>query len=118
MKNTSKRIKNPETLQKIGSFLRVQREAKGLTQAAVGRRMGGLRQATISSVEQGGGATADTLISFAAALGLELVFTPIGQGGAITAAASASPAQVKRNAQATAPGDLLEEFDDLQDDAP
>ena len=99
-------MNNPETLIKLGAFLRASREARGLTQTALARQAGVSRQATISRLEQGGDVTADTLISVAAALGLELVFAPIGQSSAVAAAA------------AVPPRDLLDEFDDLRDDLP
>ena len=57
----------------LGSALRRLRRRAGLTQQELGRRAG-LRQATISSLESGAGATRlSTVIAVLAALDLELV---------------------------------------------
>ncbi len=66
----------------LGAALRRQRKAHGLTQADLGGLIN-KRQATISSLESGGGATLDTLLAVLAALDLELVVRPRVKGAAI-----------------------------------
>lgn len=72
----SKRISNPTTLTRLGQALRLRREQLGLAQSKVR----GMRQATVSKLENGGDVTLDTLVSHASALGLEVALVPIGQG--------------------------------------
>ncbi len=72
-----------------------------------------MRQATVSRIENGGDVTLDTLVSYASALGLEVTLAPIGQGlrlrpGQILA--TNGPVEAR-------PLDLLDEFDDLRDEA-
>ena len=64
-------IRSPETL---GTALRQARRATGLTQKELGARTN-LRQATISSLEKGEGATLDTLFAVLTYLKLELQLT-------------------------------------------
>lgn len=61
-------IRSPETL---GVALRHARQAAGLTQKELGARTN-LRQATISNLEQGRGATLETLFAVTTFLKLEL----------------------------------------------
>ena len=103
MNDTQKRIKNPATLVQLGHALRQRRDALKLPQS----RVDGMRQATVSKIENGGDVTLDTLVSYATALGLEVTLAPIGQGGHWQPMSRARPAT---------PLDLLEEFDDLRDE--
>lgn len=64
-------IRSPQTL---GQALRRERRAAGLTQKELGTRTN-LRQATISSLEQGKGATLDTLFAVVTFLKLDLALT-------------------------------------------
>lgn len=59
----------------LGDALRRARRAAGLTQAELGRRTQ-LRQATISGIENGEGATLDTLFAVLTALQLDLELGP------------------------------------------
>ncbi len=59
----------------LAAALRRQRKTAGLTQVALAASMN-KRQATISALETGEGATLDTLFSVLAALELELVVRP------------------------------------------
>lgn len=68
-------IRSPQTL---GSALRRARLAAGLTQKELGARTN-LRQATISSVEKGEGATLDTVFAVLTFLKLELQLTERSQ---------------------------------------
>lgn len=108
--NTIKRIDNQETLILLGKTLRERRVSMGLTQSAVP----GIRQATISKVERGGDVTLDTLIGYAAELGLELVLAPIGQRAILTKAALD---RVRTAENAASPLGLLDEFADLRDES-
>lgn len=108
MKNTEKRIKHPVTLSRLGHALRVRREQLGLPQSKVG----GLRQATVSRIENGGDVTLDTLIGYASALGLEVTLAPIGQGTYL----KPGPVGVPDRLAGDKPLDLLDEFDDLRDE--
>jgi transcriptional regulator with XRE-family HTH domain len=112
MNNTPKRINNPDSLERLGKRLRHQRELAGIAQSKVR----GMRQATVSKIENGKDVTLDTLISYAASLGLEIAFVPVGQtqwsppplagsdmGGALPPAGRDRPL------------DLLAEFSDLKD---
>lgn len=101
--NTLKRINNPATLQRLGQTLRQQREQLGLAQSKVR----GMRQATVSKLENGGDVTLDTLISHASALGLEVALVPIGQGKPLRTGSELS----------SQPLDLLDECHDLVDEA-
>lgn len=103
MVDTLKRIKSPETLARLGKQLRQQREGAGVTQSKVH----GMRQATVSKIENGGDVTLDTFISYAASLGLEVALVPIGQA---RVGADVLP-------PAGRPMDLLTEFSDLRDEA-
>jgi len=112
MDDTHKRISNPESLERIGKQLRQQRERAGIAQS----RVRGMRQATVSKIENGKDVTLDTLISYAASLGLEIAFVPIGQGKSNLPpltdpdkGGSLPPAVLDR------PLDLLTEFSDLKD---
>lgn len=107
--NTLKRINNQETLALLGKTLRERRASMGLAQSAVR----GIRQATISKIERGGDVTLDTLIGYAAALGLELVLAPIGQRATL---ARAAIDRVKTTDNAANPLGLLDEFSDLRDE--
>ena len=112
MNNTTKRIKNSEALTKLGQILRAERERQGLSQAEISQRVRGLRQATVSKIERGGDVTVDTLISYATALKVELVFTPVGRRseGIINASLPLAKSSL------TTPSSLLEEFADLKDE--
>ncbi|MES2090276.1 MAG: helix-turn-helix transcriptional regulator [Pseudomonadota bacterium] len=103
MQNTLSRIRNPETIRRLGGRLRQQRERAKLAQGKVS----GMRQATVSKIENGGDVTLDSFVSYAAALGLEITLVPIGQ-------ASKHEASVAGHPQ-TKPLDLLAQFDDLKD---
>ncbi|MBK5912895.1 helix-turn-helix domain-containing protein [Rhodocyclus purpureus] len=102
MSDTQKRIKNPESLARLGKQLRRRREQSGIAQGNVF----GMRQATVSKIENGGDVTLDTFVSYAASLGLEVALVPIGQA----MARSASLPTVAK------PVDLLTEFSDLIDE--
>lgn len=102
MINTSKRIRNPESLNLLGKQLRAQREQARIAQSKVR----GMRQATVSKIENGGDVTLDTFVSYAAALGLEVVLLPIGQ----------TMRRVVSIPQTGKPVDLLDEFNDLRDE--
>jgi transcriptional regulator with XRE-family HTH domain len=109
MSNTSKRIYSTETLARLGATLRERRISLGLRQGQVR----GMRQPTVSKVERGGDVNLDTVINYAAALGLELMLVPIGQSqGALKLGGSARATFVP------ASHDLLDEFSDLKDDTP
>ena len=108
MKNTLKRIKNPASLSRLGHALRLRREQLGLPQSKVE----GLRQATVSKLENGGDVTLDTLISYASALGLEVTLAPVGQGQYL----KPGPVRVPDERTGSRPLDLLDEFDDLRDE--
>lgn len=70
------------TAVQLGAALRRRRKALGLSQSELADRIG-VRQATISRLESGGGdARVSTLMDAAAALGLELSFNPRDRGGA------------------------------------
>jgi len=101
MKDPQNRIRNPETLQRFGKRLRHEREHAGLAQGKVR----GMRQATVSKIENGRDVNLDTFVSYANALGLELALVPIGQGGLPLASTPASGPVA----------DLLTEFGDLKD---
>lgn len=69
------------TERQLGAVLRRERTAAGLTQAQLSARTG-LRQATISKLEDGAPATQlRTLMQALAALDLELVVRPRRKGG-------------------------------------
>jgi transcriptional regulator with XRE-family HTH domain len=102
MENTLKRIKNTETLTRFGKVLRQQREQLGIAQGKVR----GMRQATVSKIENGGDVNLDTLITYAGALGFELALVPIGQGSLPSITSTAY----------NKPKDLISEFSDLKDD--
>jgi transcriptional regulator with XRE-family HTH domain len=98
------RIRNPETLLFLGQQLRNTREAAGLSQS----RVKNMRQATVSKIENGLDVTLDTLLTYAAALGLELALLPVGQ------ALPQLPGD-RAAAPKPAPLDLLTEFEYLKD---
>jgi len=104
--NTQKRINNPVTLMRLGHALRQRREQLGLAQSKVR----GMRQATVSKLENGGDVTLDTLVNHASALGLEVALVPIGQGKPLLSGLepTGQPSQVQ---------DLLAECNDLVDRA-
>ena len=69
------------TPKQIGAIIRRARRNAGLTQADLGKKIG-LRQATISKLEQGGGATQlGTLLDALTALGLEVIIDKRGKTG-------------------------------------
>lgn len=103
MNNTLKRINNTETLIRFGKLLRQRREQLDISQGKVR----GMRQATVSKIENGGDVNLDTLITYAGALGFELALVPIGQGSL--------PSNISQTYNK--PQDLLSEFSDLKDDA-
>lgn len=113
MNDTQKRIKNPQSLERLGKQLRLHREQAGIAQGKVR----GMRQATVSKIENGGDVTLDTFISYAAALGLEVAVVPVGQAMAQSlmppAACSGKGFLI---APAAKPVDLLTEFSDLRDE--
>jgi len=111
MENTQKRIKNSETLLRVGKQMRQHREQAGIAQGKVR----GMRQATVSKIENGGDVTLDTLITYAAALGLELALVPVGQALAYSATQHARTAGA--NGTDAKSLDLLSEFSDLRDEA-
>lgn len=113
MKNTLKRIKNPESLERLGKQLRSQREQAGVAQGKVR----GMRQATVSKIENGGDVTLDTFISYVASLGLEVALVPIGQAMGHGNLPSLSGAwNGSSTPRANMPVDLLTEFNDLKDE--
>lgn len=113
MEDTQKRIKNPETLGRLGKLLRQQREHAGIAQGKVR----GMRQATVSKIENGGDVTLDTFISYAASLGLDVVLVPIGQGaGQLNLPPLAGAGKGSETPPAAKPVDLLTEFNDLRDE--
>ena len=104
----STRLRNPETLAHLGAQMRHAREAAGLAQS----RVHNMRQGTVSKIENGLDVTLDTLLTYAASLGLEIALVPIGQA----ALQPRSPADDRGAADAQpAPPDLLTEFDHLSD---
>lgn len=113
MNDTPKRIKNPKSLERLGKQLRLHREQAGIAQGKVR----GMRQATVSKVENGGDVTLDTFISYAASLGLEVAVVPVGQAMAQglmpPAAGSGKGSLISPEAK---PVDLLTEFSDLRDE--
>lgn len=102
MINTQKRINNPETMILLGQLLRLQRERLGITQGKVI----GMRQATVSKIENGGDVTLDTFVTYAGAIGFEIALVPVGQGSLLNTATVSS----------RKPQDLLSEFSDLLDE--
>ena len=107
MTKTSNRIRNPESLERLGKEMRHLREQSGVPQGKV-RDM---RQATISKIENGGDVTLDTFISYASALSLEVALVPVGQArwqSPMTNKVASIPVSSKRV-------DLLTEFSDLKD---
>lgn len=113
MKNTQNRIKNPESVTRLGKQLRSQREQARIAQGKVR----GMRQATVSKIENGGDVTLDTFISYATSLGLEVALVPIGQargqGNLLPLAGFGKGAAIS---PVTQPLDLLTEFNDLRDE--
>lgn len=109
MSDTSKRIYSKETLARLGTALRERRVSLGLRQGQVR----GMRQPTVSKIERGGDVNLDTVINYAAALGLELALVPIGQSKAALSLGGSA-----RTTFVPASHDLLDEFSDLKDDTP
>lgn len=113
MKDTPKRIKNPESVARLGKQLRSQREQARIAQGKVR----GMRQATVSKIENGGDVTLDTFISYATSLGLEVTLVPIGQA---MGQGNLPPLSGARKGSLTPPAgqsvDLLTEFNDLRDE--
>lgn len=105
MQNTLKRITHPEQLARLGKLLRQHREQLGLAQG----KARGMRQATVSKIENGRDVNLDTFVAYAGALGLEILLVPIGQGQA-----RFQPGDASSNAT---PPDILSEFADLRDEA-
>lgn len=113
MSDTQKRIKNPKSLERLGKQLRLHREQAGIAQGKVR----GMRQATVSKVENGGDVTLDTFISYAASLGLEVAVVPVGQGMAQgLMPPAAGPGKGSLIPPVAKPVDLLTEFSDLRDE--
>jgi len=114
MDDTQTRISNPESLERLGKQLRYQRELAGIAQSKVR----GMRQATISKIENGKDVTLDTLISYATSLGLEITFVPIGQKQwSLPPLAGPQKGSSLPPARLDQPLDLLTEFSDLKDGA-
>jgi len=113
MTNTQKRIKNPQSLERLGKQLRLHREQAGIAQGKVR----GMRQATVSKIENGGDVTLDTFTSYAASLGLEVAVIPVGQLMAQSLVPpTAGPGKSSLIPPETKPVDLLTEFSDLRDE--
>lgn len=113
MDNIIKRVRNPGSLIRLGKQLRSLRELAGTPQGKVK----GMRQATVSKIENGGDVTLDTLISYMSALGVEVALVPIGQGSLFGAPSSpTSTRKTERSPTTTRPADLLSEFNDLEDE--
>jgi transcriptional regulator with XRE-family HTH domain len=113
MEDTLNRFKNPENLARLGKQLRSQREQARIVQSKVR----GMRQATVSKIENGGDVTLDTLISYASSLGLEVALVPIGQA---MVPGNLPPLFASQKGFSTPPDgkplDLLTEFNDLRDE--
>lgn len=113
MTDTQKRIKNPQSLERLGKQLRLHREQACIAQGKVR----GMRQATVSKIENGGDVTLDTFISYAASLGLEVAVVPVGQAMAQNFMPTAGgPGKSSLTPPAAKPVDLLTEFSDLMDE--
>lgn len=112
MSDNDMRVKNPESLQRLGKQLRRYRKQAGLVQSKVP----GMRQASVSKIENGGDVTLDTFVSYAAALGLELVAVPIGQALALEAPVLRAEEQTSDPSRMARPLDLLDEFSYLRDE--
>lgn len=81
IKNGDEKMK-VRTAKHLGERLRRVRRQKGLTQADAAKRAG-LRQPTVSDIEQGANATTDTLFKLLAALDLEMDLSPIESDGGL-----------------------------------
>ncbi|MCW5220494.1 helix-turn-helix domain-containing protein [Verminephrobacter aporrectodeae] len=103
------RIRNPETLALLGQQLRRAREVAGLSQG----RVKNMRQGTVSKIENGLDVTLDTLLTYAASLGLEVAFLPLGQAALLQPRPSFG--NLISAAPQSTPSDLLTEFDHLRD---
>lgn len=113
MGDTSKRIKNPESLLRLGKQIRLHREQAKIAQGKVR----GMRQATVSKIENGGDVTLDTFISYAASLGLDLALVPVGQRTAYGILLPSIGVGVRsEHSQPAKPVDLLTELNDLRDE--
>ena len=113
MNDTQKRIKNPLTIERLGKQMRFRREQARIAQGKVR----GMRQATVSKIENGGDVTLDTFITYAASLGLDLALVPVGQA---MGAGFGQPLRGLSTSVSTMPAvkpvDLLSEFADLMDE--
>lgn len=113
MSDTQKRIKNPRSLERLGKQLRLHREQAGIAQGKVR----GMRQATVSKIENGNDVTLDTFISYAASLGLEVAMVPVGQVMAQSLVPpTAGTGKHSLIPPVAKPVDLLTEFSDLRDE--
>lgn len=114
MNDTQSRIKNPQSLERLGKQVRLRREQAGFAQGKVR----GMRQATVSKIENGGDVTLDTFISCAASLGLEVALVPVGQamGQSLFMPPAAGAGKSSLILPAAKPVDLLTEFSDLRDE--
>ena len=105
----SPRLRHPETLAHLGAQMRHAREAAGLAQS----RVMNMRQGTVSKIENGLDVTLDTLLTYAAALGLEIALVPLGQAAVLQPRWPADDPGA--TAAQPAPPDLLTEFGHLSD---
>lgn len=113
MNDTQKRIRNPQSLERLGKQMRLQRTHAGIAQGKVR----GMRQATVSKIENGGDVTLDTFISYAASLALEVALVPVGQVMKLSIMPPVAGAGRGSSIPPTAkPLDLLTEFSDLWDE--
>ena len=113
MSDTQKRIKNPQSLERLGKQLRLHREQAGIAQGKVR----GMRQATVSKIENGNDVTLDTFISYAASLGMEVAVVPVGQVMAQNLVPSTTgTGRYSLISPLVKPADLLTEFSDLRDE--
>ena len=72
-------MQNARTAKQIGAIIRRTRRSAGMSQAALGAKIG-LRQATISKLERGEPATQiATLLDALAALGMEIIIDRRGR---------------------------------------
>lgn len=70
------------TRKQLGEAIRRFRRKKGFTQANIAKQTG-LRQPTISDIENGNVATTETLFKVIAALDIEIQFSPIDRKAAL-----------------------------------
>jgi transcriptional regulator with XRE-family HTH domain len=102
-------LRNPESLAQIGRQLRRTREAAKLSQS----RVKNMRQGTVSKIENGLDVTLDTLLTYAASLGLEVGLLPIGHTALLQQKSQTQDPSLTGRQQS--PTDLLTEFDHLRD---